>query len=82
MEDFTTKKCTVDQREDKVFHIVLTEGKRHQIRRMCTKFGYEVKDLNRVRIMNIKLGDLAESQFREIKGDERKKLFQSIGFAE
>src|SRR3990167_11346915 len=47
-----------------------TEGKKHQIRRMCSALFQEVADLKRERIMNIKLGDLKLNALREIKGEE------------
>jgi pseudouridine synthase len=42
----------------------LTEGKKRQIRRMFGAVGLEVADLQRVRINDIKLGDLKEGEWR------------------
>jgi 16S rRNA U516 pseudouridylate synthase RsuA-like enzyme len=36
-------------------------------------------DLNRVKIMNIQLGNLGEGQFRAIKKDELQKFLQDLG---
>jgi 23S rRNA pseudouridine2604 synthase len=55
---------------DFTFRIILTEGKKHQIRRMCSALFQEVADLKRERIMNIKLGNLKPNAFREIRGEE------------
>jgi len=49
------------------FNVVLTGGKKRQIRRMFKALGYDVDDLQRVRIGEVKLGDLKEGQFRIIK---------------
>lgn len=69
-EDYLTKKCKVKLIGHSTFKIILTEGKKHQIRRMCSALFQEVADLKRERIMNIKLGNLKEGTLREIKGEE------------
>ena len=56
----------------------MTQGLNRQIRRMCEYFGYQVEDLKRVRIMNIKLGNLMPGQFREIEGKEMRKLLSLL----
>ncbi|MCD8379548.1 MAG: 23S rRNA pseudouridine synthase F, partial [Lachnospiraceae bacterium] len=57
------------------FRIVLTKGLNRQIRRMCTVFGYQVKSLKRVRVLNILLKDLKPGQYRQIEGDELTRLY-------
>lgn len=52
------------------FHIVLTQGMNRQIRRMCRALGYEVRRLQRVRIMQLTLGKLAPGDYREISVEE------------
>jgi len=47
--------------------IILTTGKKRQIRRMFQALGYEVNDLKRTRIGNIKLGDLKEGESTILK---------------
>ncbi|OHA59967.1 MAG: hypothetical protein A2589_03640 [Candidatus Vogelbacteria bacterium RIFOXYD1_FULL_46_19] len=70
IEGYHTKKAKTWKSADKEFHIILTEGKKHQIRRMCAAVSLQVKDLLRVRIENIELGDLPAGQFRTITGEE------------
>ncbi len=70
IEGYNTKKCKVEIVNENTFRVTLTEGKKHQIRRMCSALFQEVADLKRVRIMNIKLAKLAPNQLREIKGEE------------
>lgn len=77
-DGYTTKPCEVEQLDDHHFRIVLTEGKKRQIRRMCLALGYEVMDLLRIRIMNIELGELREGQYREIKGGDLTELLRSL----
>ncbi len=70
IEGYTTKPCKVEVVNDFTFRVILTEGKKHQIRRMCSALFQEVADLKRERIMNIKLGNLKPKGMREIKGKE------------
>lgn len=70
IEGYQTKKCKIKLLGPNTFKIILTEGKKHQIRRMCSALFQEVADLKRERIMNIKLGTLKEGATREIKGGE------------
>jgi 23S rRNA pseudouridine2457 synthase len=50
--------------------LVLTEGKKRQVRRMCAAVGHEVLELVRVRIGRLGLGDLAPGEWRELAHDE------------
>ena len=77
---YMTKKCKVKILNDFSFRIILTEGKKHQIRRMCSALFQEVADLKRERIMNIKLGNLKPGALREIKGEELATFLKSISF--
>ncbi len=70
----TTRKCKVEKIGNRKFRIILTQGLNRQIRRMCEYFGYRVEKLERVRIMNIKLGDLKPGEYREVTKEEYAKL--------
>lgn len=72
----TTRKCKVEKIGNRKIRIILTQGLNRQIRRMCEYFGYRVEKLERVRIMNIELGDLKTGQYREITGAEYAKLMK------
>ncbi len=76
--DKTTRECTINQTGKFTFQIVLTQGFNRQIRRMCAELGYQVKSLKRVRIMNIKLGDLKYGTYREVVGEELKQLYRAV----
>ncbi|MBU3924762.1 pseudouridine synthase [Patescibacteria group bacterium] len=76
---YTTQKCKLKKLDDNSFSIILTEGKKRQIRRMCTSLGYEIVDLKRVRVMNIELGNLKEGSYRIIFGVEREKFLAGLG---
>ena len=74
----TTRKCKVEKIANRKFRIILTQGLNRQIRRMCEYFGYRVEKLERVRIMNIKLGDLKSGEYREVTEKEYEKLLALI----
>ncbi len=61
-----TKPCKLTRINNNVFRIVLTQGLNRQIRRMCAEFGANVRQLRRVRIINIKLGDLPVGKWRDL----------------
>ncbi|WP_301172492.1 23S rRNA pseudouridine(2604) synthase RluF [Brevibacillus nitrificans] len=73
-----TKPCKVTKISDRVFKIVLTQGLNRQIRRMCQAFGYQVRQLKRVRIMNIELGELRVGQWRDLTPGELKELNKNL----
>jgi 23S rRNA pseudouridine2604 synthase len=50
---------------------VLREGRKRQIRRMCELVGVRVTGLRRVRIGNIRLGDLPQGEWRLLRPNER-----------
>ncbi len=69
-----TKPCKVRRVAPATFHIVLTQGLNRQIRRMCSFYGYKVLRLQRVRIINITLGDLKPGQWRHLQPAEVRGL--------
>jgi 23S rRNA pseudouridine2604 synthase len=81
IEGYLTKPCnvTLSKNNDKRFTIILTEGKKHQIRRMCAALGYQIQSLKRVRIMNITLDKLKPNQYRKINGPELQVLLKELG---
>lgn len=76
-----TRPCTVERLGDRTFRIVLTQGLNRQIRRMCKSIGHEIHFLKRVRILNIKLGNLKSGQQRKITGEELEELYALAGMA-
>ncbi len=76
--DTVTRPCKVEKLGKYTFSIILTQGLNRQIRRMCGVFGYEVKDLVRVRVMNIRLGSLKEGQYRKLTDEELNELYEMI----
>lgn len=79
-DGFISKKCKVwrKSKSKDIFHIVLTEGKKRQIRRMCEALHHNVIDLKRIRILNIELDKIPLGEFREIKGKELNELLKQL----
>lgn len=71
-----TRPCKVSPISEDTFSITMTQGLNRQIRKMSKVFGYNVVRLERIRILHIKIGDLAYGQWRmltEIERDELRK---------
>ena len=79
IEGYKTKKCRVERLGDYTFRITLTEGKKHQIRRMVAALHNEVADLKRTRILSIELRGLPSGAFRPIEGKELERFLKEIG---
>jgi 23S rRNA pseudouridine2604 synthase len=79
IEGYQTKPCVVTILSPRRFSIRLVEGKKHQIRRMVAAFGAAVSDLERTRIMNVKLGNIGNNQTRELKGAELETFLKALG---
>ncbi len=81
IDEEKTAPCKIQIINEHTFKIILTEGKRHQIRRMCVAMFNEVVDLKRIRIMNIELGKMPAGSHREIKGKELEVFLRSLDLA-
>lgn len=78
IEDDLTAPCKVEILSENKFKIILTEGKKHQIRRMCVALFQDVESLKRIRIMNIHLGKLAPNSHRKIEEEELQVFLHSL----
>lgn len=78
--DTKTLPCEVEQLSKYVFKIILRQGLNRQIRRMCAALGYGVQRLQRIRIMNIHLGNLPIGQWRDLTKKERIQLFTDLNY--
>ena len=79
IEGYITKPCEVEITGPKAFKIILTEGKKHQIRRMAMNLGYQVQNLKRTRIMNIKLGTMTKGESKDLAPQVKFDLLKDIG---
>lgn len=82
IEGYTTKPARVRLLGEKLFSIVITEGKKHQIRRMVVAMHNEVVDLKRTRIMHIQLGNLAAGAYRPLTPLELEGFLAELGLTD
>lgn len=73
-----TKKCEIKRLDQRTFKIILQQGLNRQIRRMTEALGYKVKSLKRIRIMNVRLGDLKVGEWRYLNDNELIKINELI----
>jgi 23S rRNA pseudouridine2604 synthase len=65
-----TKPAKVGRIDRQSFRMILTQGLNRQIRRMCSALGYKTYRLQRVRIMNVHLGELKPGRWRHLSAAE------------
>ncbi len=76
--DRVTRRCEIKEINPYTFQISLIQGLNRQIRRMCEYFDYEVVKLERIQIMNIKLGNLGQGNWRNLTQKELEELFDLL----
>ncbi len=81
LEGIKTAPCKTKSLGEKTFSITLSEGQKHQIRRMCDALTLPIDSLKRVRIMNIEIGKLAPNEYRKIEGKELEIFLKSLNLA-
>ncbi|MGQ0619054.1 MAG: pseudouridine synthase [Panacagrimonas sp.] len=72
--EVTTLPCKLTRTGARSFRIILTQGLNRQIRRMCEVFGHPVQRLQRVRIVNLRLGNLPIGKWRDLSDEELRGL--------
>jgi 23S rRNA pseudouridine2605 synthase/23S rRNA pseudouridine2604 synthase len=73
-----TRPTEIQRISSRRFRIVLKEGRNRQIRRMVRKVGNHVIRLKRIRISKIKLGSLAEGNWRNLTEKEKTELLTRL----
>jgi len=53
-----------------VISVVMKEGRKREVRRMFEKLKYSVISLKRIRIGNVKLGELKPGEYRRLTQEE------------
>jgi len=76
-----TRTAQVRRLSSRRFSITLKEGRNRQIRRMVRKVGNRVAGLERVRISEIRLGDLPPGRWRYLTREEIDALRRTAGLA-
>ncbi len=80
IDDEKTLPARIEQLTENTFSIILVEGRNRQIRRMCEELGFEVKSLQRIRIMNIHLDKLREGEWRHLTAAEETELSEALHY--
>jgi 23S rRNA pseudouridine2605 synthase len=58
--------------------VVITEGRKREVRRMMTAIGHHVLRLQRIRFGPVRLGDLEAGAWRMLSDDEREALLAEV----
>lgn len=74
LEDGPTLPAIAEQISPNSFALILKEGRKHQIRRMCAVLQLTVTHLKRIRIGNIYLGKLRSGEYRALTEKEIDEL--------
>lgn len=78
--DTVTLPAVVTKVNSRTFKIILTQGLNRQIRRMTEALGYEVKQLRRLRVMNILVDDLKLGAWKDLTMAEKSELFKLLNY--
>jgi 23S rRNA pseudouridine2605 synthase len=77
LDDGRTAPAGVRQVEPGVLELTIHEGRKRQVRRMCSAVGYEVEALERVAFGPLRLGKLARGSARKLSAAEVERLRQA-----
>ncbi|MBR5420858.1 MAG: rRNA pseudouridine synthase [Lachnospiraceae bacterium] len=75
----STKPCRIESLGRGKVRMVLKEGLNRQIRRMWSAEHYHVRNLKRVRVVTVRLGELKAGEYRELEEEELKRLYKAVG---
>ncbi len=70
--------ATEDRRRARI-ELILREGRKHQVKRMCLAVGHKVRSLRRASFANLEIGDLRPGQHRPLRLDEVRRLRRLVG---
>lgn len=71
-------RCKIMFLPDYTFKIIMTDNK-NPIRQICSLLFTELRDVQRIRIMNVRIGYLASNSYRELEGDELHMFLEGLG---
>lgn len=74
IEDYVTAPAKIKilnkNKNESVLEITIHEGRNRQVRKMCAAIGHPVKELQRISLGDLKLGNLQESKWRHLNNEE------------
>ncbi|MDY6826669.1 MAG: pseudouridine synthase [Bacillota bacterium] len=62
-----------------MLQIVLTEGRKRQVKKMCTTVGHPVVQLHRINFAGLTVEDLAVGSYRALREEEKRRLYDMVG---
>lgn len=71
VDDETLSAVRVSRQSDRQLCFVLRQQQRRHIQRMCAAVGVQIERLHRIRIGRVRLGDLAQGQWRYLLENEK-----------
>ena len=71
---YITKPAKVRILNNNRLEIIISEGKNRQVRRMCESVGINLLNLRRVKIGNLKLGNLQSGKYRYLTEQEKNNV--------
>ena len=78
--DFVSKPAGAEYLGDSLVKLTLTEGKYHEVKRICAKVGHPVVELKRISIAGVELDPtLKEGQSRKVTPEEEARLYEKAG---
>jgi 23S rRNA pseudouridine2605 synthase len=78
LEDGMTRRAEVVKTGPREFEIEISEGRNHQVRRMCEAIGRDVGELQRVAFGPLSLGRLKLGGVRKLSPEEVRSLWQNV----
>ncbi|MFO7675026.1 MAG: pseudouridine synthase [bacterium] len=79
LEDGPARAVRARDLGDRVMSVVLTQGRKRQVRRMYRALGYRVTRLVRVRVAGLGLGNLRPGEWRRLDADEVRSRLVDAG---
>jgi len=74
LEDGTTAPAKARRQAPSRIELILHEGRKHQVKRMCEAVGHPVRRLHRSRYAGLDLDGLGPGEWRELTADEVRAL--------
>lgn len=72
------KRVNLDEENRHLINITLTEGKKHEIRRMLNALNLTINSLKRVRFLFFSIRGMKPGEMRELKREEIEKLLKTL----
>jgi 23S rRNA pseudouridine2605 synthase len=77
LDDGVTAPARARRLGPSTIELILHEGRKHQVKRMCAAVGHPVRRLHRSRYAGLELGGLGPGEWRELSPDEVERLARS-----